>query len=247
MGSSGRVLAVAWMNACATCATGIADQMQVIEDQPGGQRIQILQCTWCGDERACRPGWRTRCHLCLDDRTSPIHIEDIELVREAMVEQGHLDDLRSYRGLDSGEDIDDWTLHEAISYDLVDGTLVSYARPGWTVLATDIHGLPWDWREASTRLSHGTWGRHDACGSIQKMERGRSECPICPPEDGSRTFRAKKDDPHLLYLGDEDPYRHRVTDRRPSPILTLLASAGSALLAVCSCRCGVAHWRAWRG
>jgi hypothetical protein len=23
---------------------------------------------------------------------------------------------------------------------------------------------------------------------------------ICPPDDGSRTFRAKKDDPHLLYL-----------------------------------------------
>lgn len=64
--------------------------------------------------------------------------------------------------------------------------------------------LPW---EAAALLhtparpeSHGTWARHDACGNVQKITQARPECRRCPPEADSRTYRAKTDRPHHLYL-----------------------------------------------
>jgi hypothetical protein len=71
------------------------------------------------------------------------------------------------------------------------------ARPGWTILASDFSGMPW---LPDPRSSHGTWAAHDVCGTVQKLTAARAECRVCPPEPDSRTHRAKRDQPQLLYL-----------------------------------------------
>lgn len=48
--------------------------------------------------------------------------------------------------------------------------------------------------------SHGTWARHQACGTIAKLRPGTVDCPACGPAAGSRTHLARRDDPYLLYL-----------------------------------------------
>lgn len=68
-GRSGGVIAVAWMNTCRPCADLVADQMELVLDQPGRVDIRIWRCRNCGTSRACRSRWRTRCHACLDKRT----------------------------------------------------------------------------------------------------------------------------------------------------------------------------------
>jgi hypothetical protein len=70
-------------------------------------------------------------------------------------------------------------------------------QPGWTLLATDVHGLPFDsgWHTAP----HCTWARRDACGTVSKLTKGRTECSTCPPIAQSRTHRAKAGSPQLLY------------------------------------------------
>lgn len=77
-----------------------------------------------------------------------------------------------------------------------------YEWPGWTLLAGDYWGMPWNYsREAGEPvISHGFWGRHDACGMVAKLDKVRVECLFCPAEPGSRTHHARRDDPHLLYL-----------------------------------------------
>ena len=72
-------------------------------------------------------------------------------------------------------------------------------RPGWANLATDVHGLPWLGTRAEHH-SHGTWARHDACGTVAKLGPGAVDCPACGPEPGSRTHQARRDEPYLLYL-----------------------------------------------
>ncbi|WHT18494.1 hypothetical protein N8J89_36180 [Crossiella sp. CA-258035] len=77
-----------------------------------------------------------------------------------------------------------------------------YEWPGWTLLAGDYWGLPWNHpREAGKRVSsHGFWGRHQACGMVALLKKVRVECRFCPAEPGSRTHHARRHDPHLLYL-----------------------------------------------
>ncbi len=72
-------------------------------------------------------------------------------------------------------------------------------RPGWDVLATDAHGLPWTGSKTAA-TSHGTWAEHQACGTIAKLRPGSVDCPACGLADGSRTHLARRDDPYLLYL-----------------------------------------------
>ncbi len=72
-----------------------------------------------------------------------------------------------------------------------------HTRPGWTVLASDVKGMPWGDPDSST--SHGTWASHDVCGTVQKITVARPECRSCPPEPDSRTHRAKARQPHDLY------------------------------------------------
>jgi hypothetical protein len=62
---------VAWFVHCWPCARLATEAMELLENQPDGVFIQILRCRHCGAERACRPGWRTRCHICLDQRSAP--------------------------------------------------------------------------------------------------------------------------------------------------------------------------------
>jgi hypothetical protein len=71
------------------------------------------------------------------------------------------------------------------------------ARPHWTVLATDVWGLPW---LARRPISHGTWLAYVERGTVQKLKAGRVECPVCPPEPDSRSNRGRQEDPHLLDL-----------------------------------------------
>jgi hypothetical protein len=109
--------------------------------------------------------------------------------------------LRVGRNLnvDRGQPITARAIIEATSVLTVATRLASFERSGWTVLATDIWGLPW--HGIRTRAeSHGTWGRHDTCGAVAKLRVGSVDCPSCGPQPGSRTHRARHDDPYLLYL-----------------------------------------------
>ncbi|TWP54216.1 hypothetical protein FKR81_01260 [Lentzea tibetensis] len=152
---------VAWHAQCRRCAELVEDQMElVLTVERRNKPVEIRRCLTCGAERTCQPGWRTRCHLCLDERSTDV------AVRRDLV--------------------------------LVDA-LARYAQPGWTIIAGDVLGLPWT-DDPYTAKSHGTFGRHDACGRVQVMSRNRDECRACPPEPGSRTLRGRADDTHYFYL-----------------------------------------------
>jgi hypothetical protein len=77
----------------------------------------------------------------------------------------------------------------------------SFQRDGWTLHAMDLYGMPWGSGRQESR-SHGTWGTHDECGTLQKLKprERRLECVTCPPPPGSRSARARRDDHYLLYL-----------------------------------------------
>jgi hypothetical protein len=62
-----------------------------------------------------------------------------------------------------------------------------------------VYGLPWAGRKTAAS-SHGTWARHQACGTIAKLHPGAVDCAACGPAAGSRTHLARRDDPYLLYL-----------------------------------------------
>jgi hypothetical protein len=62
-----------------------------------------------------------------------------------------------------------------------------------------VHGLPWTGRRLGPQ-SHGTWGIHNACQTLQKLKEGALDCATCGPEPGSRTDRALADQVYYLYL-----------------------------------------------
>jgi hypothetical protein len=192
----GGVRAVAWMNHCDACADGVADQMTLLHDRPSGAAIQIWRCTWCGLTRTCRAGWATRCHGCLDDRTN---LNELELDGLAAALEARYPELvpeaRQWAALEPDEKLDAADVYEWVSAVAYEDELEFRAQPGWTVIAGDIKGLPY--RRWGTE-SHGFWGRHNACGTIQNLS--KLECQTCPPAVDSRTRRARQDDPHLLYL-----------------------------------------------
>lgn len=188
----------AWHGQCLACVERSADQLDLVLDHPDGNPIMIYQCRTCGTTRSCRPGWRTRCHVCLDERTTA------EWVREIAVEILSRDhDLANKVSALLGPDADEAerlrTAVEMANSVAVATAMRDAERPGWTALAADVYGLPWTGaRDHST--SHGTWGRHDACGRVAKLAAGSVACPACGPEPGSRTHAARRDDPYLLYL-----------------------------------------------
>jgi hypothetical protein len=194
---------VAWFVHCRACAELATEPMELVEDRPGGARIQILRCRRCGTERACRPRWRTRCHVCLDERYDP-DSEVSEDVRAVLGSSHQIGRARRFLGLADDEPVPLKGVVEFLAATTLETTLDSYRWPGWTVLAGDVWGLPWLGKGIKS-TSHGTWGRHDVCGTVALLKRGGTECPSCQPEPGSRTHRARKDDPHLLYLVR---YRH---------------------------------------
>ncbi|GAA1859550.1 hypothetical protein GCM10009836_44710 [Pseudonocardia ailaonensis] len=187
---SGGVRAVAWMNHCAECAEGVADQMVLDEELAG---IGIWRCSWCGLTRTCRRGWTTRCHACLDDRTNTRELE-LDGLAQAFASRFPGYFMQVQAELPTIE-LDDVAVHELLSASAYADELEFRGQPGWTVVAGDVKGLPYlRWGNES----HGFWGRHDKCGKVQNLS--ARECRFCDPEPGSRTHRARKDDPHLLYL-----------------------------------------------
>ena len=190
----------AWHRQCLECHLLVAGQLTLIADEPNGAHIAIYQCA-SGASRACRPGWHTRCHVCLDARSrGPV---------VAAAGQSALTRLAGNREL--GEQLkavvsgapDDQVRARAIVELSSALTLASAIRdaqrPGWSVLATDIHGLPWTGQRLQIQ-SHGTWLRHDECGAVTKLGSGAVDCPACGPAPGSRTHLARRDEPYLLYL-----------------------------------------------
>ena len=153
--------AVAWYWHCRPCSQRAAEDLELVADQPDGSPIRIYRCRICGNQRSCRPGWLTRCHLCLDERShGPVIAEAAQRFRS--LHSGGSGPLPSTPLLDRalGRDTDRGAVQASAA--LVLATAVRRAeRPGWDVVAADVHGLPWTGsRTAAT--SHGTWATHQA-------------------------------------------------------------------------------------
>lgn len=188
----------AWHGQCRSCHEIASAQLELVADRPGGAFIQIWRCR-CGTARSCRPGWATRCMICLDDRSvESAAAGDLRPVAELIASEELAGRVRQALGLADDAVVPFRVAREAASALVVTDRLRRMDRPGWDVLATDVHGLPW--YDSGRPVSHGTWGRHRKCGTIAKMTEGALDCPACGPEPGSRTHRARRDDPYLLYL-----------------------------------------------
>lgn len=187
---------IAWMAHCRDCADLVGRRMRLIERRPNDAAIDFWRCNSCGTVRSCRPRWRTRCPICLDDRT--VLDDDTSRALKAQLRvRGVRAEVAEGFGIPA-PDVTDFGLLTAQSiYYLVEHE-AQYARPGWTIRASDVRGMPWGYRDPS--VSHGTWAVHDACGTVQKVTLSRTECGTCPPEEGSRTHRAKAGQPQFLYL-----------------------------------------------
>lgn len=193
----------AWHNQCAECFELCQADMELADDCTAGGMIQVYRCRKCGDLRSCRPGWRTRCHVCLDARSSESLLAAHSKDCLAFFTRDPVFALRAGRSLPAGggEPLTPRAIVAAAACLTVATALSRYDRPGWTIVATDVWGLPW--RGVRTRPdSHGTWARHGPCGSVVKMKAGPVDCPACGPQPGSRTHLARQDDPYLLYLVD---------------------------------------------
>lgn len=190
----------AWHLHCGACHELSQLQLELEADRPGGAEIWLYRCRLCGDVRSCRPGWHTRCHACLDDRTDQEWLQDQVVHCISMFAAGHVPSLLA--GPDQvacGQPVTARMIVQAASCLTVAERLARFERRGWTIVATDVWGLPW--LGVRTRpVSHGTWGRHDACGTFSRMRAGSVDCPVRGPQPGSRTHRARKDDPYLLYV-----------------------------------------------
>ncbi len=207
--------------------------MELVVDQPAGVLIQIYRCRICGTHRSCRPGWQTRCHLCLDERSSGLAItEAAERFRAALANDTGLAHHVRLLAAPPSESTDRAAVQASAA--IVLATAVRRAeRPGWDVVAADVKGLPWTGSEPGG-TSHGTWARHQACGTIAKMHPGSVDCPACGPVPGSRTHLARRDDPYLLYLvvhrrwqkfGIGDHRRVRAHQRGGAEVVQVLRAA----------------------
>ena len=175
--------------------------MELVDECCVDGKIQVYRCRKCGSQRSCRPGWRTRCHVCLDGRSSDSALAERSQECLAGFARDPFLALRAGQFLPSGigEPLTPRTIVQVAASLTVATALSRYERPGWTVIATDVWGLPW--HGVRTRPdSHGTWGQHHECGSIIKMLAGSADCPACGPQPGSRTHLARQGDPYLLYL-----------------------------------------------
>ena len=190
----------AWFIQCMACHKLASERLELAEDQPGGVRIQVYRCLVCGDQRSCRPGWTTRCHVCLDERSDAAWVDAASQECLSEFAKDPMLGLRVGRNLDLQRDepITARAIVQAMSTLTIATALTRFERPGWTVLASDVCGLPW--RGVRSRsLSHGTWARHETCGAVALMRAGSVDCPKCGPQPGSRTHQARQDDPYFLY------------------------------------------------
>ena len=175
-----------------------------LADLPGDtdSQIEIYRCRRCNQVRSCARGWTTRCHLCPDERT---HIADLARSESLLIGRDATPaNRRAFAGFRDGLSHTSDTLIDAVAF--LNSLVVAeesrlFQRAGWTVQAMDLYGMPWIGNREKTR-SHGTWGTHDECGTLQllKPQERRLECVSCPPPPGSRSARARRDEPYLLYL-----------------------------------------------
>ncbi|WP_422756283.1 hypothetical protein [Micromonospora sp. WMMD708] len=171
--------------------------MQPLGLLPGGG-VDVYRCRTCGNLRVCRTGWRTRCHLCLDERSAgPSLAAGARLLTRLPDEPALADRVRRFAGLADTDTIPTRAAAEFQAAIALGEELDRRHRDGWTDLAGDVHGLPW-YGARQAPFSHGTWGLHLRCGSWQRL-RDRT-CAKCPPEPEDRTFAALRDTPYLLYL-----------------------------------------------
>ncbi|MFE9203408.1 hypothetical protein [Micromonospora sp. NPDC007230] len=169
---------------------------------PDDSGAEIYRCRDCGTHRVCRTGWRTRCHVCLDERSAGLALAAGEgLLSRLPLEPALADQVRRFASLAAADAIPARVAAEFQAAIALGGELDRRCRDGWTDLVGDVHGLPWYGARQGTS-SHGTWGVHTRCRSWQRL-RDRA-CPKCPPEPGDRSFTALRDTSYLLYL-----VRHR--------------------------------------
>lgn len=64
--SVARAQPVAWHSSCAECFELCQADMELVDECCVDGKIQVYRCRKCGSQRSCRPGWRTRCHVCLE-------------------------------------------------------------------------------------------------------------------------------------------------------------------------------------
>ncbi|MGN9893393.1 hypothetical protein [Micromonospora sp. L31] len=162
----------------------------------------IHRCRNCGIHRVCHMGWRTRCHVCLDERSSGLALAAGERLLSRLPHAPALaDQVRRFAGVTATDAIPVRAAAEFQAAVALGEELDRHRRDGWTDLAGDVHGLPW-YGERQGTPSHGTWGVHVRCGSWQPPRSG--SCTQCPPEADDRSFAALQDTAYLLYL-----VRHR--------------------------------------
>lgn len=164
--------------------------------------MDLYRCRNCGSHRIGRTSWRTRCHICLDERSAGHALASGERLLARLLHEPDLaDQVRRFAGLTSMDVIPACAAAEFQAAFALGMELDRYRRDGWSDVTGDVHGLPWCGGRTGP-WSHGTWGVHDRCGSWQRL-RDRS-CPRCPAEPGDRSFAALQDSTYLLYL-----VRHR--------------------------------------
>jgi hypothetical protein len=168
-------------------------------DQPDGIRIRVYRCRVCGTQRSCRPGWLTRCHICLDESgRGPLITEAAQRYRAAHATEAGLQLQTRLLTMAAKRDPDQAAV-EASAALILAAVIRRAERPGWDVLAADVHGLPWTGSKTAA-TSHGTWAKHQSCGTVARLHPGSVDCPACGPTQNSRTHLARRDDPYLLYL-----------------------------------------------
>ncbi|SCL50713.1 hypothetical protein [Micromonospora chersina] len=193
---------IAWFVHCHSCAALVADQMEPLDLLPADSGADIYRCRNCGTHRVCHKGWRTRCHVCLDDRSSGLAVAAGERLLSRLPYQPALaDQVRRFAGVTATDAIPVRAAAEFQAAIALGEELDRHRRDGWSDLTGDVRGLPWYGERRGTR-SHGTWGVHARCALWQPL-RSRS-CKACPPEPGDRSFAALQDTTYLLYL-----VRHR--------------------------------------
>jgi hypothetical protein len=232
LGATTRGPDTAWHAQCLACHELVANQLELVEYLPNEAAIQIYQCRHCGATRACRAGWTTRCHVCLDERSNGRFVTAAaqEFMARLDDDSGLARQAQQFLGLAPSAAVPLRGATEASSYLALAEELRRRDRPGWTTLATDMHGLPWHGMRTAYH-SHGTWGRHDACGTVAKLRIGTVDCPKCGPGSGSRTHQARRDEPYLLYLvstkkwqkfGVGDQSRVRAHERGGAQVIQVL-------------------------
>ncbi|RAN94177.1 hypothetical protein LAH08_06012 [Micromonospora noduli] len=191
---------IAWYAHCPPCAALVADQMEPLGVLPADSGVDIHRCRNCGNHRICRKGWRTRCHICLDERSSGATLDTgREILSRLSAEPVLAHQVRQFADVATDDAVSTRAAAEFRAAVALGNDLDRRRGDGWTDLAGDVHGLPW-YGQRRQSMSHGTWGVHLRCGSWQRLTGQGKGCVACPPEAGDRSFTALRDTPYLLYL-----------------------------------------------